>query len=128
MTIMSSAVGLPPDLSHILLLCGFGTLSFLRHRCRPHLPRNGARQCLPRCGRPHPRGARQHVSTIYELSIAEQRAIWELVGEVRQRLLTGLKPFYAIDPHGLQAQTAEPMPPTSDEQIQFMVNIQRVAG
>lgn len=35
---------------------------------------------------------RKHVSTIYELTIPEQKAIWELVGEVRQRLLTGLKP------------------------------------
>ncbi len=35
---------------------------------------------------------RKHVFTIYELTIPEQRAIWELVGEVRQRLLAGLKP------------------------------------
>jgi diadenosine tetraphosphate (Ap4A) HIT family hydrolase len=35
---------------------------------------------------------RKHVSTIYELTMPEQRAIWELVGEVRRRLLTGLKP------------------------------------
>jgi diadenosine tetraphosphate (Ap4A) HIT family hydrolase len=35
---------------------------------------------------------RKHVSTIYELTIPEQKAIWELVGEVRQRLLTGLTP------------------------------------
>jgi diadenosine tetraphosphate (Ap4A) HIT family hydrolase len=35
---------------------------------------------------------RKHVGTIYELSMPEQRAIWELVGEVRERLLTGLKP------------------------------------
>ena len=35
---------------------------------------------------------RKHVGTIYELSMIEQRAIWELVGEVRERLLTGLKP------------------------------------
>jgi diadenosine tetraphosphate (Ap4A) HIT family hydrolase len=35
---------------------------------------------------------RKHVSTIYELTTAEQKDIWDLVGEVRQRLLTGLKP------------------------------------
>ena len=35
---------------------------------------------------------RKHVSTIYELTIEEQRAIWQMVGEVRERLLTGLKP------------------------------------
>jgi diadenosine tetraphosphate (Ap4A) HIT family hydrolase len=35
---------------------------------------------------------RKHVSTIYELTISEQRAIWDLVGEVRERLLTGLRP------------------------------------
>ena len=32
------------------------------------------------------------MATIYELSIGEQKALWELVGEVRDRLLTGLKP------------------------------------
>ena len=35
---------------------------------------------------------RQHVASIYELSAAEQAAIWDLVAEVRQTLLTGLKP------------------------------------
>lgn len=35
---------------------------------------------------------RKHVSTIYELTILEQQALWDLVGEVRTRLLTGLKP------------------------------------
>ena len=35
---------------------------------------------------------RKHVSTIYELTMAEQHAIWEVVGQVRERLLTGLKP------------------------------------
>lgn len=35
---------------------------------------------------------RKHVCTIYELSIAEQQALWELVSEVRSRLLTGLNP------------------------------------
>lgn len=35
---------------------------------------------------------RKHVSTIYQLAIPEQTAIWKLVGEVRKRLLTGLKP------------------------------------
>ena len=35
---------------------------------------------------------RQHVTTIYELAAAEQKAIWALVAEVRERLLTGLKP------------------------------------
>ncbi len=35
---------------------------------------------------------RKHVGTIYELNMAEQKAIWELVGEVRERLLIGLKP------------------------------------
>lgn len=35
---------------------------------------------------------RKHVSTIYELTVPEQRAIWELVGDVRSRLLAGLKP------------------------------------
>jgi diadenosine tetraphosphate (Ap4A) HIT family hydrolase len=35
---------------------------------------------------------RKHVASIYELEISEQQAIWGLVSEVRQRLLTGLKP------------------------------------
>jgi diadenosine tetraphosphate (Ap4A) HIT family hydrolase len=35
---------------------------------------------------------RKHVSTIYELTMPEQQALWDLVGEVRQRLLTGLMP------------------------------------
>jgi diadenosine tetraphosphate (Ap4A) HIT family hydrolase len=33
---------------------------------------------------------RQHVSSIYELSADEQSAVWDLVAEVRQRLLIGL--------------------------------------
>jgi diadenosine tetraphosphate (Ap4A) HIT family hydrolase len=32
---------------------------------------------------------RRHVSTIYELSIPEQKAIWDLVAEVRRQLLRG---------------------------------------
>lgn len=35
---------------------------------------------------------RKHVGSIYELSAGEQSAIWDLVAEVRQRLLTGLRP------------------------------------
>ncbi len=35
---------------------------------------------------------RKHVSSIYELTGPEQAAIWKLVAEVRERLLTGLKP------------------------------------
>ena len=35
---------------------------------------------------------RRHVSSIYELTGEEQSAVWDLVGEVRQRLLSGLKP------------------------------------
>ena len=35
---------------------------------------------------------RKHVGSIYELSAKEQSAIWDLVAEVRERLLTGLKP------------------------------------
>jgi diadenosine tetraphosphate (Ap4A) HIT family hydrolase len=35
---------------------------------------------------------RKHVSTIYQLDIAEQSAIWKLVSDVRERLLTGLRP------------------------------------
>jgi diadenosine tetraphosphate (Ap4A) HIT family hydrolase len=35
---------------------------------------------------------RKHVNTIYELTIPEQQALWDLVSEVRQRLLTGLTP------------------------------------
>ena len=35
---------------------------------------------------------RRHVSTICELTTPEQQALWNLVGEVRERLLTGLKP------------------------------------
>ncbi len=35
---------------------------------------------------------RQHVASIYELSSDQQSAIWDLVAEVRQRLLVGLKP------------------------------------
>ena len=35
---------------------------------------------------------RKHVGTIYELTTLEQEAIWELAGQVRERLLIGLKP------------------------------------
>jgi diadenosine tetraphosphate (Ap4A) HIT family hydrolase len=34
----------------------------------------------------------RHVTTIYELPATEQRMIWELVAEVRTRLLTDLRP------------------------------------
>jgi diadenosine tetraphosphate (Ap4A) HIT family hydrolase len=35
---------------------------------------------------------RKHVGTIYQLTIPEQEALWDLVNEVRRRLLTGLMP------------------------------------
>ena len=35
---------------------------------------------------------RPHVSSIYELSAAQQSALWDLVAAVRERLLLGLKP------------------------------------
>ena len=35
---------------------------------------------------------RRHVTSLYELSETEQQAVWEVVSEVRQRLLTKLKP------------------------------------
>jgi diadenosine tetraphosphate (Ap4A) HIT family hydrolase len=35
---------------------------------------------------------RKHVGTMYDLTPLEQQAIWELVGQVRKRLLTSLKP------------------------------------
>src|SRR4051794_5392781 len=35
---------------------------------------------------------RIHVSSLYELNIEHQSSVWELVAEVRQRLLVGLKP------------------------------------
>jgi diadenosine tetraphosphate (Ap4A) HIT family hydrolase len=35
---------------------------------------------------------RKHAATIYELTADEQAAVWALVAEVRERLLTGLKP------------------------------------
>ena len=35
---------------------------------------------------------RKHVRTIYELTTAEQNEIWDLVGRVRERLLTNAKP------------------------------------
>ena len=35
---------------------------------------------------------RSHVSSIYELSAAQQSAVWDLVTAVRKRLLLGLKP------------------------------------
>ena len=35
---------------------------------------------------------RKHVRSIYELSIAEQRALWELVGKARERLLKDFNP------------------------------------
>jgi diadenosine tetraphosphate (Ap4A) HIT family hydrolase len=35
---------------------------------------------------------RKHVCTIHQLSVLEQKAIWNLVAEVRERLLTGLAP------------------------------------
>jgi diadenosine tetraphosphate (Ap4A) HIT family hydrolase len=35
---------------------------------------------------------RKHVASIYELNGEEQAAVWALVAEVRDRLLTGLKP------------------------------------
>jgi diadenosine tetraphosphate (Ap4A) HIT family hydrolase len=35
---------------------------------------------------------RRHVSSIYELTGEQQSAVWDLVSEVRQRLLADLKP------------------------------------
>jgi diadenosine tetraphosphate (Ap4A) HIT family hydrolase len=35
---------------------------------------------------------RRHVASLYELSDTEQEGVWKLVSEVRQRLLTKLKP------------------------------------
>src|SRR5689334_23905317 len=35
---------------------------------------------------------RQHVSSIYQLSAAQQMALWDLVAEVRQSILSKLKP------------------------------------
>ena len=35
---------------------------------------------------------RKHVRTIYERTLTEQIAVWKLVGEVRERLLTACKP------------------------------------
>jgi diadenosine tetraphosphate (Ap4A) HIT family hydrolase len=35
---------------------------------------------------------RQRASSIYELSAAQQAVVWDLVAEVRQKLLIGLKP------------------------------------
>jgi diadenosine tetraphosphate (Ap4A) HIT family hydrolase len=35
---------------------------------------------------------RPHVGSIYELTTSEQRAVWSLVGQVREHLLTGLRP------------------------------------
>ena len=35
---------------------------------------------------------RKHVTTIYELTTREQNAIWDLVGRVRERLITTSKP------------------------------------
>ena len=35
---------------------------------------------------------RKHVRTIYELTMPEQIEIWDLVGRVRKRLITDLKP------------------------------------
>jgi len=35
---------------------------------------------------------RTHVASIYELSPPEQSAVWQLVAEVREGLLTGMKP------------------------------------
>jgi len=36
--------------------------------------------------------SRKHVASLYELSDTEQEGVWELVLEVRKRLLTSLKP------------------------------------
>jgi diadenosine tetraphosphate (Ap4A) HIT family hydrolase len=35
---------------------------------------------------------RKHVTSIYELDMNEQRALWDLVGAVRERLLAEFKP------------------------------------
>src|SRR3954463_5194006 len=35
---------------------------------------------------------RLHVRSLYELNALQQSSVWELVAEVRQRLLVGLKP------------------------------------
>ncbi len=35
---------------------------------------------------------RKHVASIYELSADQQQAVWQMVSEVRSRLLTGMKP------------------------------------
>jgi diadenosine tetraphosphate (Ap4A) HIT family hydrolase len=47
---------------------------------------------LPRSSTATLSSYRKHVSTIYELTVLEQEALWDLVGEVRSRLLTGLMP------------------------------------
>ncbi len=39
---------------------------------------------------------RKHVGSIYELNADEQAALWSLVAEVRERLLTGMKPTPSI--------------------------------
>jgi diadenosine tetraphosphate (Ap4A) HIT family hydrolase len=36
--------------------------------------------------------SRKHACTMCELTVPEQKAIWTLVGQVRERLVTGLKP------------------------------------
>ena len=35
---------------------------------------------------------RRHVASLYELAAAEQNAVWELVGQVREHLVTQLAP------------------------------------
>src|SRR6476646_5396309 len=49
---------------------------------------------------------RKHVSSTHELEMDEQQAIWKLAGEVRQRLLTGLKP---PDGFNIASMTASPL-------------------
>jgi diadenosine tetraphosphate (Ap4A) HIT family hydrolase len=71
-------------------------MSFLLARSWSHVDRNRTRDCFADAY-PVSQGhtlviPRKHVSSIYGLTTEEQSAIWSLVAEVRNRLLTGLKP------------------------------------
>ena len=79
-----------------MLFCAFGRLPLVRPF--DHLPvgRNGSCGCCPRPWADFDRhivvAPRKHVSSTYDLSDAEQNALWVLVSELRSRLLTGLMP------------------------------------
>jgi diadenosine tetraphosphate (Ap4A) HIT family hydrolase len=86
---------------------------------------------------------RKHVSSIYELETHEQKAVWELVGAVRKRLLAGHKtdgfnigfndglaaglflPLFSALPLPMRHRVEHATPQSSGQSVPSVVRIQR---